>query len=474
MRGTLAPMQPNDLAYAGAAEQARLIRDREASAREVVEATLAQIDRLDSELRAYRVVFAERALAEADAYDAGGGDKPLGGVPVAIKDDADVAGEITAWGTRAYGAPKAVDSDVVVRLRDAGAIVIGKTQVPEMTMWPWTVSAGYGSVRNPWGLDRTPGGSSGGSAAAAATGMCGVALGSDGGGSIRYPAALSGLFGIKTQRDRISLGPDHHDAWNGLSVYGPLARSVADAALFLDATAQSVPDAGFSAALEETQRPLRVAVSFKPPKGSLARLGGEQRRAVESTAELLRSLGHQVVEREVDMPFSVILNLTIRYLRGLRHDIGTLPRPDLLERNTRRMAALGGLVTDGILEKARRDEAELATRVNRNYDGADVVLMPMIPGQAPKIADLTSRGTAWTFNRAAMEVAYTAPWNVIGQPAASVPTGLDSDGLPLAVQLCGRAGDEVTLLRLAAQIEEARPWAQIRPPVDSAAALAPA
>ena len=215
-------------------------------------------------------------------------------------------------------------------------------------------------------------------------------------------------------------------------------------------------------------------MSVKPPQASLARLGAEQRGAVEGTAELLRSLGHEVIEHEVDLPFTVILNLTMRYLKGLRHDTRTMPRAERLERNTRRMAALGGVMPEGWLEKARRDEPALAARLNAVFERADVVLMPMLPGQPPKIADLTSRGTAWTFNRAATEVAYTAPWNVIGQPAASVPAGFDSDGLPLAVQLCGRAGDEVTLLRLAAQIEAARPWAQSRPPVDSAAALAPA
>ena len=148
--------------------------------------------------------------------------------------------------------------------------------------------------------------------------MCGVALGSDGGGSIRYPAALCGLFGIKPQRDRISLGPDHHDGWNGLTVYGPIARSVRDAALFLDATADGGPDEGWTAALDQPAGKLRVAVSLKPPQGSLARLGADQRRAVEATADLLRSLGHEVIEREVGLPFETTLNLTVRYLRGHR------------------------------------------------------------------------------------------------------------------------------------------------------------
>ena len=385
MLGTLAPMQPNDLAYAGAAEQARLIRDREASAREVVEATLEQIDRLDSELRAYRVVFAERALAEADSLRRRARTTGRSAASPSRSRTTPTSPERSRpGGTRAHGAPKAVDSDVVVRLREAGAIVIGKTQVPEMTMWPWTVSAGYGSVRNPWGMDRTPGGSSGGSAAAAAT------------GHVRRRARLGRrrldplpVGAERPVRDQDAARP--HLARAGPSRrleraqrHGPLART--------RRRRGAVPRRDLAERARRRVRrgargvaaPAAVAVSFKPPRGSLARLGGEQRRAVESTAELLRSLGHEVIEREVDMPFTLILNLTIRYLRGLRHDIGTLPRPDLPERNTRRMAALGGLVTDGILEKARRDEAELAARVNRIYDGADVVLMPMIPGQAPR------------------------------------------------------------------------------------------
>src|SRR3954447_21774840 len=253
-------MDATTLAYAGAAEQARLIRDGEESSREVVEATLARIDQLDPVLNAYRVVLAERALVEADQADArrrAGNERPLLGVPVAIKDDVDVAGEPTAWGTAAHGGPVAQDSEVVRRLRAAGAIVLGKTLVPEMTMLPATDTTTFGSTRNPWDLGRTPGGSSGGSAAARAAGLAGVALGSDGAGSIRTPSAWTGLFGLKPTRDRVPVAP-HDDAWQGLSVNGPLARRVADAALFLDAT---VDGGGFAQAAAREPRPLRVALS---------------------------------------------------------------------------------------------------------------------------------------------------------------------------------------------------------------------
>lgn len=463
-----------DIAYAGAAAQARMIRDGEASAVEVVTATLERIARLDPELSAYRVVFAERALAEAeqaDARRASGQERPLLGVPVAIKDDADMAGEITAWGTAAHGGPKARDSDVVARLRGAGAIPIGKTNVPELTIWPFTETLSFGATRNPWDPGRTPGGSSGGTGAAVAAGLCGVGLGSDGAGSIRIPAAFCGLFGLKPQRDRIPLGPDHLDAWHGLAVYGPLARTVADAALFLDATADGGPDGGYAAALAGEPGRLRVAVSLRPPPGSLTRLRGEQRRALEETAEVLRTLGHEVVEREVDYGPAALLNVVTRYLRGIHDDAAGMPRPERLERRTRQMAWLGGRVSDARLAQARAAEPQIAARINAVFEHADVVLLPGPAGPPFRVGELQGRSALWTLNAAAARVPWYGVWNAIGQPAASIPAGLDAAGLPLAVQLGGRPGDELTLLRLAAQLERARPWAGRRPPVDGPATV---
>jgi amidase len=465
VRGTVDDVE---LAYSGAFEQARSIRDGDVSARELVEVTLARIDALNPRLNAFRVVFADRALAEADRVDtfhSAAGERPLAGVPVAVKDDADVAGEVTAWGTDAYGPAKTADSEVVARLRAAGAIVIGKTHVPEMTLWPWTVSNTWGATRNPWGEQRTPGGSSGGSAVAAATGLCGVALGSDGGGSIRYPSALTGLFGIKPQRDRIPLGPDHDDAWNGLTVYGPLARTVRDAAAFLDATANDLPAGGFVRALDASREPLKIAVSFKAPPGSFARLTDERRTALEATAELVRALGHEVIEQEVDYGLNAMWNVSVRYIKGLHQDVATMARPERLERNTRRLAALGRRIPNASLANAREAERAIAARMNRSFERADVVLTPIAGGAPPIITDVAGHGLARSLYRS-NAAAWAAPWNAIGQPAASVPVGFDAEGLPLAVQLCGRPNDEVTLLQLAAQLEAARPWANHRPPVD--------
>ena len=456
----------DDLLYAGAAEQARRIRAGEVSASELVTAALARIADVDPPLNAYRAVFAERALAEANAADARareGTSLPLLGVPVAIKDDIDVAGEITAWGTDAFGAPKSTDADVVARLRAAGAVIIGKTNVPEMTLWPWTSSQTWGVTSNPWDTERTPGGSSGGAAVAVATGTCGVAIGSDGGGSIRYPAALTGVFGLKPQRDRISLGPDHHDAWNGLLGYGPLTRTVRDAAVVLDAVATGVPPGGFAGALDTAPGRLRIAVSLDAPPGSGARLGDEQRGAVEETVAALRALGHDVFGREIDYGLRALWSSTVRYLSCAYQDVASTVRPERLEANTRRLAAVGRLVPRGVLERARRSEHAVASRMNRVFDHADLVITPAAGGDAPKLSDVTDRGLVRSFV-ISNAMAWTSPWNVIGQPAASVPAGWSAHGLPLAVQLCARWGDEVTLLRVAAQLEQARPWVQHRPP----------
>jgi len=458
-------VDPIDLCFAGAAQQAQLIRDGEVSARELIDATLRRIDELNPRLNAYRVVFAEQAIEQAAGIDARPRDEralALLGVPVAIKDDTDVAGELTAWGTSAPGQAKPNDADVVARLRSAGAIIIGKTHVSEMTAWPWTSSKAWGVTRNPWDPDRTPGGSSGGSATATAAGMCGVALGSDGGGSVRYPAALTGLFGLKPQRDRIPLGVQHADGWHGLLTYGSLSRTVADAALFLDAAANPTPSGQFADGLHLPIGALRVAVSFDPPAGSMVRLTAERRLAVERVAKVLDELGHHVIEREIRYTARAMRNTTIRYLAGVHQDVATMAHPDQLERNTRRVARLGSMVPSWLLARARRAEVDLASSINQIFDHADVVLTPITAGPPPHVDDVGHGGVVRSLLQS-NNGAWAMPWNAIGQPAAAVPSGFDTAGLPVAVQLCGRRDDEMTLLRLARQIETAAPWADARP-----------
>jgi amidase len=461
-------MDPTELVYAGAARQARLIAAGDVSARELTQATLDRIERVDGRVNAFRVVFAERALTEADQADArrrAGDARPMLGVPVAVKDDTHVGGEVTAMGTVATGTvPQVRDAEAVARLRAAGAIVVGKTNVPELLMWPFTESASFGATRNPWSLGHTPGGSSGGSGAAVAAGMCGVALGNDGAGSVRIPSAFCGLFGIKPQRGRIPIAPGASDGWHGLNHVGPLARSVADAALFLDATADDLPDGGFAAAAAREPGRLRIAVSTRLPPGVAARLGRPQRDAVIATAELLESLGHDVVEREIDYG-PAAPNVFARFVRGIHDEVAAVPHPELLEPRTRGMARRGALVPPAALARARAGETALAARIQAVFATADAVLLPGPTGPPSRIGALAGRGPTWTLNAAAAQVPYYGAFNATGQPACAVPSGFDDDGLPLAVQLAGRPRDEATLLALAAQIERARPWADRRPPL---------
>jgi amidase len=460
-------MDATDLAFAGAAEQARLIAAKDVSPRELVETYLERIERLDPTLNAFRVVFFERALVEAEQAAARRKAKekrPLLGVPVAVKDDVDVGGETTAWGTGAFGPAPERDAEVVRRLREAGAIVFGKTNVPEMTQWPFTESLTWGVTRNPWNPDRTPGGSSGGTAAAVAAGLVGLGLGSDGAGSIRIPASWCGLFGLKPQRDRVPLGP-HEDAWQGLSVNGPISRHVVDAALFMDATASDPPADGFVAAASTPPGKLRIAMSTKLAPGQLARISPDARAALERAAELLRALGHEVVERDPDFPASAFNQVLLRFLRGIHDDVETMPHPDRLERRTRAMARLGGLISDGTMNKLRAGEAEYARRVNSVLEECDVLLQPGPVAGPFRVGQFHGRGALWTLNAVAARVPFQGMWNATGQPAAVVPAGFDAEGMPVAVQLVGRPHGEAVLLSLAAQIEAERPWTHARPPI---------
>ena len=445
-------MDDGDLAFAGVASQAELVRRGEVSARELAELALARIERLDGELNAFVGVDAERALAEADAADrrraASDDGASLLGVPIAVKDEIDVAGAITTRGTGAFTTPARADAEVVRRLRVAGAVIVGKTTMPELGLWPFTESITWGVTRNPWNLQRTPGGSSGGSAAAVAAGIVPAARAADGAGSIRIPAACCGLFGLKPHSGRVPRTPHDRDGGTWV-VFGALTRSVLDNALVLDAIRG--PAHGDPA-------PLRVAVSASFPRGALGRLAPDVRSALEGTADLLRSLGHRVDERDVDFggtDVGVILGL----LFGGIHDIvGEAERPERLVRRT------GALVSDRTLARLQAREQALRARLGRLFEDHDVLLTPVLSRPAVRAGLMEGRGATVTYLWETGWAPFEVLWNSTGQPAASVPAGFTDDGLPLAVQLVGRPRDEATLLSLAAQIETARPWAERRPP----------
>jgi amidase len=472
-------MDETDIAFAGIARQAELVRDGTVTPRELVELSLDRIRRIDPLLNSVRVTFPEQALAEADAARprvrrtsaratgrprrrARPPARPLLGVPVLIKDDVDVAGAATTFGSGAYGRPPQQDAEVVRRLRAAGAIVVGKTHTPELMQWPFTESATWGVTRNPWDRDRTPGGSSGGSAAAVAAGLAGVALATDGAGSIRIPASCCGLYGLKPTRGLVP-GDPRPDQWHGLSVIGCVTRGVQDTALYLDVVAERRDGAGQSfvqAAASDPGR-LRIACSTRNPL--FAPLREEPRRAYEQTIELLRSLGHTV--EEVDPPYGDVLVQVIgRYLRGIHDDARALAHPERLERRTKGMTRMAKAFPPPVVAALRRREAATHARLQRAiFADHDVLLTPALAAQPLPIGRYEGRGALWTFNGVARFTPYTPPWNATGQPAASVPAGFTDAGVPLAVQLVGRRFDEPRLLALSAQLEAARPWAAHRP-----------
>jgi amidase len=461
----------NDIAFAGAAAQARMLAQGELTAPELLEVYLERIARLDNQLRCYRVVMSDSARYEAavaqDRIDAGER-LPLLGVPIAIKDDVDVAGQVTTYGSGGHRPAVTSDAEVVRRLRAAGAVIIGKTNVPELMMFPYTESLTFGATRNPWNPKRTPGGSSGGSAAAVAAGLASLALGSDGGGSIRIPSSWCGLFGLKPQRDRVSLEP-HDNVWYGLSVNGPIARSVMDAALFLDATdtvsGAPDPEGEFVAAATRNPGKLRIALSTKIPTLPV-RVGKAQLAAVDQAGVLLRDLGHEVITRDPEYPRPAIYaNFLPRYLRGICDEADALAHPERLEARTRNMARMGSFFSDRRMEAVRAAEATVSTRIQSIFDDVDVVITPGTANGPSRIGAYQHRGAVSTLLLVAQRVPYFPIWNLTGQPAAVVPWDFDGDGLPLSIQLVGRPYDEATLLSLSAQIETARPWARRRPPV---------
>ncbi|MFD7909477.1 amidase [Streptomyces sp. NPDC059752] len=458
-----------ELMFQGVAHQAELVRTGKTTSRALVEAALRRIARTEAVLGAFRVVLAEQALAEADARDAAEPTGPLHGVPVAVKDELDVAGQVTTFGGSANRTPVTADSEAVRRLRAAGAVVIGKTTMPEFGQWPFTESAAHGHTRNPWDTTRTPGGSSGGSAAAVAAGLVGAALGGDGGGSIRIPAACCGLFGLKPQRGRVSTAPNPH-LWYALGTVGPLTRSVGDAALLYDVLAGTTPADRWSAgpattswveALETPPGRLRIGYSVKPAVPGV-RPHPEHVGAVLESVRALRELGHDV--REVDPRYpDATAPFAAQFCGGVRAEADAVERPDLLERRTRRTLALARLVPESVVERGIRAGERLAERADRMFTTMDLLLTPVVAERPRPVGALDGAGLLTALARSRPMVAYTALWNVTGHPAASVPAGLGEDGLPLAVQLVGRRDDEVTVLRVAAQLEEVRPWAQRRP-----------
>jgi amidase len=462
-----------EIAFAGAARIAELVRAKEVSPTELVELYLDRISRLDPELNAFRVVLAERARADAVQAEKRLDDRdeaPLLGVPVAIKDNVDYAGEVTTQGTAAYGEPAREDGLVVRRLREAGATIIGKTNLPELAICGFTESPTWGETRNPWDTARTCGGSSGGSGVAVAAGMSAIAHATDGAGSIRYPAAFCGLFGLKPQRNRISLWPDR-EHWYGLSASGCVSRTVMDTALYLDA--MSGPEKGdfdspppFNRPLVEAARtsPGRLRIACTTQTATPVKKAPEVLAAYNETIELLRSLGHEVTEAAPAYS-RARFDFFPMYFRGIRDEALSMPHPERLSAQTKGFVRMGRLFGDRRMLKVKDRMPAAAAKIQELFRDYDALLTPATAELPFEIGRWRGQGALRTLNGMANVFPYGFRWNYTGQPAATIPAGFTDSGLPRSVMLVARANSEETLVSLGAQIEAERPWAHRRPSV---------
>jgi len=347
-------------------------------------------------------------------------------------------------------------------VRAAGAVILGKTNLPELAIMGSTEGPAFGITRNPWDTDRTPGGSSGGSAAAVAAGLCAAATGSDGAGSIRIPASACGLVGLKPQRDRVS--PSSLDGhWYGLSVLGFLTRTVADTGLLLDVAAERPPELLYATSAARPPARLRVALWTRTPFPPVP-VDDAVRGSIEGVVEVLRSLGHEVVE--ADPHYGRASDALIaRYLAGIAQDAARMARPARLQRRTRGFARIGGLVPGALVERALRDEADHAARIGALFRDHDVLLTPVSTRPPVDAAQWEGMGAARTLLGMSRVYPFTGIWNMTGQPAISIPAPPTSEGLPVGAQLVGPADSEPLLLSVAGQLERELGWPERRPPV---------
>jgi amidase len=436
-----------------AIELAARVRDGRSTAVEVARAHLARVAAREPVLGAFEAVDAERVLAEAGGIDARP-DRfalPLAGVPVAVKDNLHVAGHATRHGSVATSSAAARrDHELVRRLRRAGAVVVGKTRMPELAIWGFTQSM-LGSTRNPLDTARDPGGSSGGSAAAVADGMAALGLGTDGGGSIRVPASYCGLVGLKPGSGEVPLAGEAAEHWCGLTAAGPLARTVADAAVLFAVLAGRDPATAL-AGVTGGQPAGRVAVSLRSPF-PVAELEHENRLAALGAAALLRGTGAWVAEADPPYPRALAAYWSARWLAGVAREAAELeldldavePRTAAVVRHGRRVLRLRGPRPASAAAWRRRFLAWL------DAGRHDVLVTPAVAGPPVDAGALLHRGHLATLLLSASRLPYTQAWNLAGVPAVVVPVRVS--GRPVGVQLVGRPGDELRLLATATRIE---------------------
>ncbi|MGB3651638.1 MAG: amidase [Rivularia sp. (in: cyanobacteria)] len=461
-------MNQVDLAFAPALKQSELIRRKEVSPLELVELYLERIQQFDPQLGSYFTVAAEQAIADAKVKTemlAQAEDLPLFfGVPISIKDLNPVAGVPCSFGNAALlGNVPDYDDGVVVKIKQAGFIVLGKTASSELGSFPYTEATGFPPTRNPWNLEYTSGGSSGGAASALAAGLCAIAQGSDGGGSIRGPAACCNLVGIKPSRGRITHAPVG-DRLNGIATNGPIGRTVADAAALLDAMSGYVtgdsywlpdPEKSFLTASEEKVENLRIAFCTSIPP--LGEADASCDRGVMQTVKLLEEFGHQVEEKCPDIsgliePFQIVWQSNVA-ASGVPAEI--------LQPLNRWLLARNG--SAGEYLRAVYQMQMVARKIVMFFDNIDVLVMPVYLHSPIRIGEWAALSPEEIFDNIVRWIAPCPAANATGQPAISLPVGFDEKGLPIAVQLIGKPTAEHTIISLAAQLEAANPMYEKRP-----------
>ncbi len=467
--------------YIEAWQLRELVLKKEVRPREVAEFFIARIEKLDSGLGAFMTVTRERAIADANRLEkmspADAAHLPLFGVAYSLKDLTWTKDIVTTLGSRNYAnfMPPA-DAEVAIRLREAGGILLGKTTTSEFGARATVEDGLCPTARNPWNREHAAGGSSGGAALAVAVGMGPIAEGSDGGGSIRIPSACCGVAGLKPSRGRITYAPSQGESWGGCGTKGPIARSIRDIALMLDAMAG--PALGDPYGLPLPQRPFSEAVAIRPRNLRLAALGEtvlspidpEVSAAFDSACAAFRAMGHRVEPIKLDLSrlLEPVGTVAIAGIGSM-----TVQDVELIEPVTRGVYKAGRQVAAADYIGALTRMHNIAREIIRELAPYDALLTPTLTRPAVRLGTLPSKTNPWVIDATGRRVAdiytwtsFMFPFNATGQPAFSIPNGFTKAGLPIGLQIVGRPADEATIISIAAAFEEARPWRDRHPPVD--------
>ncbi len=460
--------------YIEAHELRELVLKKELRPREVAEFFIARVEKLNPKLGAFMTVTRERALADADRIEKMSEAEQrralMFGVPYSIKDLNWTKDIKTSMGSKNYEnfMPPA-DDEIVIKMRNAGGILLGKTTTPEFGGRPTTEGGLCPPARNPWNLEHTAGGSSGGAGGAVAAGLGSLAQGSDGGGSIRIPSACCGVVGIKPSRGRISMSPVAGEAWAGFATFGPMARSVRDAATMLDVMHGNVvgdpywapePITSFKAAVEIPPRHCRIGMISKT---SLAKVDPETIAALESAAKSFEDMGHRVEPISTD-PGGRMRDIVMALICA---GVGSVPVTDvnLVDPVVRELWETGQKMTAAQYIGTVTQMHNMSREIVQELAPYDAIISPVTSRPAVRLGTLPSHPSKY-LTELPEWIPFTFPYNATGQPAFSVPNGFSKAGLPLAMQIVGRQTDEVTIIGLASQFEKARPWKDKHPPIE--------